>query len=386
MAVFLKKEITAAIEQIKESLAQEVDLDVILESEKDSPAIKTMVQGILKKRNDGLTNSILEIILSNALEAEKISPGGLKQTIKNFLNYKDLTAASRQPTLKEIKDLIFSVCSDDQLSEIVLEALTTAGFGGRVALEKSPTNVTYIELKESYEFDAKHFEKSNILLDKPFVVCIDGYIESVAEINRLLEDIVATKRVTVLLCRGYHDDVISTVKLNNSRKTFSVYPVIIPFDIENVNTMADLGVAIGKIPISSTLGQLITSVCKNEMTQVEEVKITEKKIYIKNSKTSLAVSVHVNNLLQKRSISAGVEELLERRIKSLSCKSVTINLPEDHQKVQRTQKVDACLRAVRSAISYGITENSELYGTLLASEIFAKKIKKSIENIGCVLR
>ena len=387
MGVYLRDEIDLVISDIKEQLRRELDTDVVLFGEKDTLAVKTRLQGILKKRDDSLRSTILEIILTNALEAEKLSPGGFEGTLRRFVadtpeNQKLLLP--KRPCSVDLEKIVDRICgSDTTLSSLILEAVQLGGFGGRVSIEKSPTDSCFIEVSSSYSFDVKHTEMSTIVLEKPSVVCIDGYVESVAEINRLFEGAVKLGRSLVLLCRGYHNDVISTVKLNNKRGIFSVFPLTVPFDVENINTMVDLGSVCGVVPVSSTLGQLITNVSISDSVQVDEVKITANKVHIKNHKSETTVAQHVNSLLEKRSTAhEGTVYLYDERIRSLSSRTVTIKLPKDYRSTQQTQVLDQCLRSIRSAITYGVVDESELYGTLLSSDRFYKKIVVMLDSIG----
>lgn len=386
MSVFLLNEIELALNDSKEILKNFISSDFFLSRDKTKILVKSNLQSfsILKNKNK-LLNSILEIIISNALEAEKISPGGFEKTINLWLKEetsKEVNAFS--PTFEDLSKIIEEYCKNTQLKSIVLDAIVLAGFRGVVSIEKSSNSNISIELIEDYQFDCSSFEKQ-IRLIKPKMLCIDGYVASVSELNLLFESLVGNGSQLVIIAKGFDEEVISTIKVNNARNIFNVHPVIVPFVLENINTIGDIATVVGTTPVSSHLGQVIANVDISNAIQVDEVKLTNQKIFIKNKKTKSNVALHVTNLFEKLKTKENTKELYEKRIKSLTCNNVVIRLPDDKNFVENSQSIDFSLRAVRSLLSFGITDEKKLAATQLSGKIFSEKIDNLISNLGSVI-
>lgn len=386
MTVFLQEEISLSIEKSKIILRNFLDNELFLGLDKSKLLVKTFLQSFDSlKTSDKAVNSIIEIVISNALEAEKISPGGLKKTLEKWLN--EINQQQIEcfcPNVEDLRQIITKSCNDKTTSSIVFEAINLAGIDGKITIEKSSNGISSIELIEDYQFDCSYQGGTSVKLINPRILCIDGYISTVSEINLLLESLVSTGHQLVILAKGFDDDVVSTIKVNNARKILSVFLVTIPFVLENINTVADISTVVGCIPISSHLGQLISTVNVDNTTAVDEIKISPKKILIKNKKTKAGVFFHVENL-KKKLKDDNVRDLYEKRIKSLNCNNVIIRLPDDKNFVKFSQSIDLSLRSIKSMIEFGINESKELAAVDVTSDIFSKKIEKTLKNLGTIM-
>jgi chaperonin GroEL (HSP60 family) len=388
VAVFLQEEILLAVEKSKVILRNFLDNDLFLGLDKSKLLVKTFLQSFDSlKTSDKEVNSIIEIVISNALEAEKISPGGLKKTLEKWLELDKIENQQIEcfsPTIEDLKQVISNSCDDKMLSSIIFEAINLAGIDGKISIEKSSNNLASIELIEDYQFDCSYQGSSSIKILSPKIICIDGYVSTVSEINLLLESLVSTGHQLVIIAKGFDDDVINTIKINNARKIFSVFLVTIPFVLENINSIADISTVVGCIPISSHLGQLISTASVDNAVVIDEIKISPKRIFIKNKKTKVGVFLHVENL-KKKLKDDNVKDLYEKRIKSLNCHNVIVRLPDDKNFVKFSQSIDFSLRSIKSMIEFGVSETKELAATKISSDIFSKKIDQTLKNLGTIM-
>lgn len=386
MSVFLSKEIEAALKESKEILDKFISTDFFLCQDKKKLLIKSNLQSFssLKTQNK-LLNSIIEIVISNAIEAEKISPGAFEKTIKFWLKKEEFKDDCQYAAnLEDLKEATATYLENNQLNGMVLDAINLAGFRGMISIEKSSNLNASIELIEDYRFDCNYLDKQVKLL-KPKVICIDGYVASVGELNLLFESLVKNGSQLVIIAKGFDEEVISTIKVNNTRNIFSVYPVTIPFVLENINTVADIATVVGVLPISSHLGQIISSVDISSACSVDEIKLTRNNILIKNKKTKKNVNLHVSELIEKLKNSKDTNEIYERRIKSLSCNNVIIRLPDDKNFIENSYHIDFYLRTIKSILSFGISKDKKISATDISGNIFSKKIDDLIKNLGSVI-
>jgi chaperonin GroEL (HSP60 family) len=399
MSVFLSEEIFNAVDHVLNHTKNilKIENNSLLHNEKNRMLVKTSMQTCINhKFNDDLYNEIYKILIDHCFKAESISPGGFVATIDNITNintnqnFDKEDCVSFSPCFSDLKNLIANICKNEILANLILEALNLAGFAGRISIEKSSNSSTSVELIEGYTF--KH---SNLLLNlkpvrlvKPKVVCIDGYIESISEINLLLEGAAESKHQLLLIARGMHNDVITTAKINRDRSSMFLYPIIINFDIDGINTLVDICKVSGSLPFSSNLGNLISSIKISDAVQIDEATIVKDSLILKNKSTKNEVNLHISDIIERRNSNVKSEDIFNARIKSLSGNNVIIRLPDDSNYVLHSQMIDYVLRSIRSALDFGITikeNNVSLFATNKASKVYSKKFLEQIRNVGAAL-
>jgi hypothetical protein len=185
--------------------------------------------------------------------------------------------------------------------------------------------------------------------------------------------------------RGFHDDVLNTIKINKHRGSMFIYPVLVDFDISGINKINDISIVSGQLPISSNLGHLISNVSLKDASKIEEITLNKDSITIKNSFISAEISRHISFLLQQREIKIGAEEIFDERIKSLSNKNVIIRIPNSPEFTTNNQKIDLVLRSIKSMLDLGITESGELSSTKIISDKFSKDFGNLLNCLGTMI-
>lgn len=390
MSVFLKKDIDEAITNVIYTIKNLYKSNLFLNSSKERIAIKSAFQNFLNfKFENKLENLIYKLILENCFFAEKLAAGAFFATLKNVINFEEKETAfvdekTFHPTFSDIENIVSNYIDNDKLKNLLLKAIKISGFQGKIVVEKSFNDVTSLEVSSFYEFKCKTFTQPVRILH-PKVVAIDGFVESVSELNKIFEEAVDSKHQVVIFARGFHDDVLLTADVNRKRSTMFIYPVSLPFDLEGINSVADISVVSGINPISSNLGQLISTASLSDSSTVDEININANSISIKNKKTKHQVKVHLKNLIKKLDSSPGAEEVYEARMKRLIDNKCIIRIPDSNSFIADSQSIDYCLRAIKSLLDFGICEDGEIFATKKISQKFSKKIFNSIQNLGAII-
>lgn len=393
MYVFLGDEIDFAVKDVLSEMEKilETSQDLFYKKDNKKNCLQTKIQTCLNYSfNDSLKQSIHKILMEHCFLAERISPGGFQETLKEvillfFSKNESFNNDTFCPKFEDLNCLIQNFVNEKYMQDICFEAIKLAGFGGKITIEKSVNSTTSIEVIDGYSFKHKNLGLQSIKLVNPKILCIDGYIESVSEVNRLFQDAVESKHNIVLVARGMHDDVLNTIKVNRDRKTMFIYPVIINFDLSGINTIVDICVVSGLIPVSENSGDLISTTSLKNSNDVDEVSVIGDSLTIKNKKSKVNVKLHVKKLIEKRaSTNSGVEDFLTSRIKSLSNNNVILRLPDDSSFIKNSQTVDYALRSVRSMLDYGVSFNNDcltLFATINSSKELSKKFINQIKNV-----
>jgi hypothetical protein len=365
-------------------------------------SIVTRFQAIFGlKFENKLTQALHELCVNYAIKAENWGPGSFDDTLEKILSYKiDNLASTRNdlsivkqsdfvtwPSFDEFRQYVKKRITYDEVGvDIALEAIDLAGFAGRIVIERTNNDVISIELMTGYTFDAVVHFAENVKLIKPSVICIDGFIESVSELHRLLTQSYENKTQIVLFCRGLSDDVLQTLRVNFDRRTAIVVPVVMKFDLQGINILNDIATVVGSRLISSNLGDLISNVTLADSTIVESLMLHHDQITITNSSTNKNVAIHANTLITKRdeSTTDDLRSLLNTRIKALKPNQVIIRIPSDGRCVERTQAIDLTLRMFRATVDHGFIDGRPAT-TKHAPEIYSRSCIRSLNDLGAVI-
>jgi hypothetical protein len=392
-------DIAKALKQIRKNLASAHRVDSALVEVKGKPTVHTRMQVVFNTKHLGVTERAChEILMTHALRAEKLGPGGFDRCLALVLDklgapggsHLGLVMPQAHPASAVDVDRIVQVHTKracPRTAAMLRRALDLAGFGGRIIVEKTHSPTASVELVRGYTFDLQQLLPIDASFLHARIFCIDGYVESVSEVHHLLEAASEAKEPCVLFVRGAADDVKHTLKVNYDRGSLRVLPIGVRFDLDGMNTLVDLSVVAGCDLISSLKGDLISSVKFHEAPYVDQVTVYRGRVIVTNSATHAAVASHVVNLRERRTDESVDDKgvLLDKRIKSLSPNHVVIRLPDDKDFVTSSQAIDYALRAVRSAIDYGVTDDGHLVSTELAARVHANRCVKTLLELGACL-
>jgi chaperonin GroEL (HSP60 family) len=353
------------------------------------------------KFDDELCQRVYEIIVTHATAAEKMGPGGFDRCIEQLLKNFELIERGNQPlncsnfvkgTLSRVRhaskqdlDALVASYTKSRETSMLREALQLAGFGGRIIIEKTHSVVPSVELIRGYTFEVSPAFPVKAAFERPRTICIDGFIESASEIHHLLEAASEAKEPCLMFVRGLSDDVVHTLKVNYDRGSLRVVPIIVKYDLEGINAINDIAVVCGTDLVSSLKGDLISSINFNEVARAELAVVYPSKVVINNLSTKNAVAAQVKALLTKRkeqTLVQDVEKLIDARIRSLSPNQVVIRLPEDKDFVTSSQSIDYALRAVKSAVDFGLNEKGELVSSLVGASVHADRCTETLVSLG----
>lgn len=375
---------------------------------KDSDlSIQTRFQFIFSfKAKNKIQKSLLEMMINYALLSEKTVPNTFDSVIQNIaenyrkfdhknglLNFQTNSEVVCRPPVKEdvFQHVIKPLKLRDRVCGSIFEsAISLAGFGGKIFVEKSSAQVNSIELVSGYSFPVTNGWDLNTKFKNTRVICIDGFVESVSEIHHLLEDCSSSKESLLLVSRGFSNDVLHTLRINWDRGSLKVFPVIVPFDLEGINTINDIAIVSGGDLVSSTKGDLISSIKIHNYSTVDEINVFPGKIIILSKKSKDRVASHIELLKRKREDKSEIDDisrLIDKRIKSLTPSQVIIKLVDDRDFIKRSQLIDISLRQISSLMKSGseLQNNSKNSISEFSVNFFTQKFFLYFNDLGAVI-
>lgn len=352
------------------------------------------------KPNSSQQKNIYDIIMNAAISAEMISPGSFEKTLNLIVN-----SYSGNQHLNDKKKIGVNLDGKNNMMvrhqstvdwetavnrfiatlgidfDMFMDAIKLAGFAGKIQIEKSVNEHDIIHKRSGFNFSLQTFGNIKRLLNTKIVI-IDGLIENVSEVHNMLTVCSETKCPLTIVARGYSDDVLNTINVNNLRGSFQVLPLAAKFDIATANTLVDIAVISKSDIISSLKGELISTVKFDTLKYVDEINVNGDIVTVKNC---VDVTTHIKQLQKKREeVDESVQYVYDDRIKSLSQNLVILKLKNDINFVNRAQKFDVAIRTLQSYIKFGIYED-ELAATQYASEVYSRSCLRMINSLGAII-
>ena len=189
--------------------------------------------------------AIRNIALNTMLSAEAISRGSgwiLECYLAGLIGnkYDDNILKFSRGNFEDMQKVLSSNIGNGQINKIINKILEYSDFNVDIKCFSHEGNEFGIDIKSYKSFDIKiHdlFSINNFVLEKLFIIYFDGQIEKIEEIQSLIKFINKNEiKDCILIARNFHEDVVSTLKINYDLKKFKIYPCI---DILSNNSLSN---------------------------------------------------------------------------------------------------------------------------------------------------
>ncbi len=343
---------------------------------------------------------VFQMSLEYARRAEVHAAGSAFATLE-YAKHLLINSHDKQSEVKgvvfkqtDLRDLLHGVISESEL-EILLQFVELAG-ASRYVVEHIPSRFNSVEFVDNYEFI--HVSKSvinTVNMDDSRVLIADAYIESEAEIRKLLEWCGKEKERLLLCCRGFSDDVLHTLAINRARGTLAAYAIAIPFTESDANTLVDIATILGSDVISSLKGQLISTVEPSSLPRAKYARLHDNVLEINDPLARSRVERLIINIKDKlETCEIQVRDYLEKRLKRLMGATMIVRLQSGIDHSYRCEQWDLALRTIHAAIrGVMIVEDKQAWPSRklipLLSEAtaceYAAKLTNNLQNLAAII-
>ena len=340
------------LQELKNDIRKNLEVNMSLDCTHDSPRTRSGLQHLMAKKYSDLSKSAMyESIMNFSIKSESNCPGSglifLSLLVDQDSSHKNEIIRNKHDIISILNDRNFNF----HIFNLLVSTLTHLTSTSKLSIKKSSNQKMYIEIVDGFSFKVKPLLKSNLELADVKVICIDGFIESVSEIHHLLTYFSEKKVAYLIFSRGMSEDVLHTIKINNDRKTMAVFPYLIPFDPENVNTIVDIAVIAGTDVVSTTKGNLISSIDLDKLGQFAFCTLSGEKLRIKNEVTKNEVKIHRSFLKKSLEERPEIEDILSARLRCLSSSCIDICIPDDINFYSMSQQLDEGIRIISSIVN-----------------------------------
>ena len=258
--------------------------------------------------------------------------------------------------------------ADDEVGELVADAMEKVSNDGVITIEESKTMKTELDLVEGMQFDrgyvsaymATDMDKMEANLDDPYILITDKKIANIQEILPLLEQIVQSGAKLLIIAEDVEGEALTTLIVNKLRGTFNVVAVKAPgYGDRRKEMLKDIAILTGGQVISEELGLELKETTMDMLGRAKSVKVQKENTIIVDGygdKGEIAARVAQIKAQIEDTTSDFDREKLQERLAKLAGGVAVIRVgaaTETEMKESKLRMEDA-LAATRAAVEEGI--------------------------------
>ncbi len=271
------------------SIADEIELEDRFEN-----LGAQIVREVAKQTNhvagDGTTTAV---VLANALIQEGVASLGPNGNTVTFFDGMDLAV---EEALRHLQKLATPVISNGQLQSVavisageatlgnmVAEAARSAGSGGMVTVESSPTGKTELDIVNGVSIDrgyvsahmANRIDRMDAALEHPLILLTDYVIQHPAQLERVRQIASESKRSVLLIAEQVSAEALSNLLASNQGDGGYMVAVHPPeFGHWRKAVLEDLAILTGGRYVSKDLGDKLENITAGDLGTAREVLVT----------------------------------------------------------------------------------------------------------------
>ena len=256
------------------SIAKEIDLEDPYEKI-GAELVKEVAKKTDDVAGDGTTTAT---VLAQAMVREGLrnvaagaNPMALKRGIEKAVEAvcaQLLQLAKEVETKEQIAATASISAADEQIGEMIAEAMDKVGKEGVITVEESNTLGLELELTEGMRFDKgyiSHYfvtdaERMEVVLEDPYVLIVNSKITAVKDLLPILEKVMASGKPLAIIAEDVEGEALATMVVNKIRGTFRSVAVKAPgFGDRRKAMLQDIALLSGGQVISEEVGLKLES-------------------------------------------------------------------------------------------------------------------------------
>lgn len=265
------------------------------------------------------------------------------EKVVNYLKNKSIEVKGKE---KIVQVATISANNDDEIGNLISDAMEKVGYNGVITVEDSKTMDTNLEVVEGMQFDrgfvspymATDTEKMICEYDDPYILITDKKISSMKQIVPVLEKVASEGRPLLIIAEDVDGDAQAALILNIIRGALKVCAVKAPgFGNERKEMLEDIAVLTG--------GQVIS--------EEKGLKLEELDYHMLGSTRKVTVDNHKTIIVEGR----GNKTKINERVKIIEAQ---INIEDSDYRKTELKKRQAKLRGGVAVIKVGAATETEL--------------------------
>ena len=292
---------------------------------------------------------------------------GIEQAVETAVS--GLQQNSNAISDKESIAQVASISSgDNQIGELIAEAMERVGNDGVITIEESKGLETELEVVEGMEFDrgyaSPHMitnqEKMEAELEDPYILITDKKISNIQEVLPVLEAVVQEGKPILIIAEDVEGEALATLVLNKLRGSFNAVAVKAPgFGDRRKAMLEDIAVLTGGEVITEDIGLELKNTEITQLGRANKVVVSKENTVIvegAGSPDQLSARVKQIRAEAEESTSEFDKEKLQERLAKLAggVAVVKVGAASETELKERKLRMEDALNSTRAAVEEGI--------------------------------
>ena len=377
------------------SIAREIELKDRYEN-MGAQLVKEVATKTQDVAGDGTTTATLlaQAIVREGLKnvAAGANPIILQRGVKKAVDrtVEEIRAFSKPVETKESIAQVASIsASDQEIGNLIAEAMEKVGNDGVITVEESTSMGTTLDVVEGMQFDRGYLSPYMVNdtdsmvaeMDDPFILLTDKKISNIQEILPILEQIVESNKPLLIIAEDIEGEALATLVVNKLRGTFNVVAVKAPgFGDRRKEMLEDIGILTQGTVVSEDLGMELKDTTLDMLGRARKVQVDKENTVIVDglgSKEDIEGRVNKLKKQYEESDSDFDKEKIQERLAKLSggVAVIQVGAATETELKERKSRIEDALAATRAAVEEGIVAGG---GTVLVDSI--SEVEKLLEE------
>ncbi|MDZ4833695.1 MAG: chaperonin GroEL [Candidatus Melainabacteria bacterium] len=356
------------------TIAKEIELEDKLEN-----AGAQLVREVCSRTNDGAGDgTTTAAVLAQAMVKEglkNVAAGANPMVLRRGIQKAAIMAVEEIKKMakpvegkKEITQVAtISAGNDEEIGEIIAEAMAKVGKDGVITVEESKGIATELEVVEGMQFDKGYIsayfvtdpEKMEAILDEPFILIVDKKVNLLADMVPVLEKVARAGKPFLLVAEDVEGEALATLVVNHLRKVLPCCAVKAPgFGDRRKEMMKDIAVLTGGQVVSEETGSKLENVSVEMLGRARQVIVSKDKTTVVAGKdTKEAVEKRISTIKKQieDSDSEFDKEKLQERLAKLAggVAVIKVGAATETELKDRKYRFEDALNATRAAVDEG---------------------------------
>ena len=357
------------------SVAKEIDLEDKFEN-MGAQMVKEVASQTSDIAGDGTTTAtvLAQAVLREGLKsvAAGMNPMDLKRGIdKATIAITDQLQKLSKPCVDDTSIAqvgSISANSDQEVGEIISEAMKTVGKEGVITVEEGSGLSNELDVVEGMQFDRGYLspyfinkaENQTVELEAPLILLHDKKISNIRDLLPILEGVAKASRPLLIIAEDIEGEALATLVVNNIRGIVKVAAVKAPgFGDRRKAMLEDIAILTGGKVISEEVGLSLEKTTIEDLGDAKKVQINKENTTIIDGAGSAneikGRVATINNEIEESSSDYDKEKLQERVAKlSGGVAVIKVGAATEIEMKEKKARVEDALHATRAAVEEGV--------------------------------